>query len=185
MTGPAVGAVVDLSEVTKVLREVEGRAQNLMPVFRGRIGPDVSAHMREQYESQGAHLGTRWPNLSPTTIKLRTRTVGGKNSRRSTSRRGRAKGGFARVMWDTGRSRASLVNLADPEGIREYGPTQMVWGSTLAYLAPHHAEGGFNTRLFGKGPLKRVPPRPVVPREWPAAIAATWGGWVSDYLGGR
>ena len=181
---PHIGVVVNLTDLKKVLHEVDVAASDLRPVFRRRIAPDLSGHMRQQYESRGAHLGTLWPPLSFVTVRLRTRTVGGKNKRRSISRPGRAKGGFARPMWDTGRSRLSLVNLSDPDGIRVYKAQEMVWGSRLAYLGPHHQEGGYQTRIFGKGPLKHVPPRPVVPREWPVPIVTTWSNWMADYLEG-
>lgn len=181
---PQLGAVVVLKDVEKMMADLQKAAADLRPVFRGRIGPDISGHLRRQYESRGAHLATLWPPLSFVTIRLRTRVTGGKNRRRSISRPGRAKGGFARPMWDTGRSRLSLVNLSDPEGIRVYAPHEMVWGSRLAYLGPHHQEGGFRTRLFGKGPEKQVPQREVVPREWPQNISDTWAGWMADYLEG-
>jgi len=182
---PRIGVVVDASQAEKLLEDIITAADNLVPVFRRRIAPDLQGHLRRQYESRGQHLSAPWPALSVTTIRLRTRVVGSKNRRRTTSRAGRAKAGFAFPMWDTGRSRRSLVNLSDPEGIRSYKPTEMVWGSRLAYLAPHHQPGGFQTRLFGKGPLKQVPQREVVPQEWPQPVAATWAGWMLDYVTGK
>lgn len=181
-----IGVVVPLGDVQKVLKQVGEATADLRPVFRGRVAPDLSSHLRQQYDSRGAHLGTLWAPLSPVTIRLRTRTApatGGKGVR-TVNRAGRAKAGFATPMRDTDRSRRSLVNLTDPEGIRVYNRLDMAWGSRLAYLAPHHEPGGFQTRVFGKGPLRHVPAREVIPAEWPAPILTAWSGWLIDHLGG-
>lgn len=180
----SIGAVVDLSKVQALMDDLTAKGADLIPVFRGRIAPDVQSHLREQYESRGAHLGTKlWPPLSLATIRNRTIVKGSKNRRRSTSRPGRAKGGFARPMWDTGRSRLSLVNLVDPEGIRSYQPQEMVWGSRMAYLAPHHREGGFDV-TWGKHKV-HIPQREVIPKEWPAPILTAWSGWILEYITGE
>jgi hypothetical protein len=102
----------------------------------------------------------------------------------TTSRVGQARAGFTTPMRNTNRLFGSLVRLSHPEGVRLYEPGRMVWGTALPYAEGHHRPTGFQTRLFGKGPLRTVPPRPVVPREWPASIVAKWSGAITSHVGG-
>jgi hypothetical protein len=184
MAGPPLGVTVDLREMTRALSGAAAAAGDLRPVFRGAIAPSIAGNLEQQFVSRGAWLGTPWPRLSQTTIRLRTRTVtrrGG--AKATTSRVGRARAGFTIPMQDTRRLFGSLVRLSHPEGVRAYEPERLTWGTTLPYAALHHREGGFPTRLFGRGPVRQVPARPVIPAEWPSSLMAIWAGQISAHLG--
>lgn len=179
----ALGIVVHTKGAEAALEKAAGHAGNFAPVFRGRIAPDVADHLRRQFESNGAHLGTPWEPLRVTTIRLRTRVKklrGGAVA--TTNRAGRARYGFSTPMRDTGRAFQSLARLTASEGIREYAPLRMAFGSRVPYLEPHHRPNGFFSRVFGQGQPKHVPGRPVVPQTWPAPIVAQWSGWMLDHV---
>lgn len=183
MASPVLmGAVMRLETVEGLIKQINAKASDLRPVFRGPIATDMASQMRQQFDTRGAHLGTPWPPLSFTTIRLRTKTTGPKSARRSTSRAGRARAGFATPMQDTRRLFFTLTRRSDPEGIRVYQPLQMFWGTRLPYAEPHHRPGGFTTQVFGKGKVVTVPARPVIPESMPATIQAVWGNMILNYV---
>lgn len=186
----ALGAVVQLKDVEALLGSAIAASNDLRPVFRGRIGPSMRRHLEKQFDTRGAHLGTPWAPLSLTTIRFRTREVrvnsrgriSKHGARATTSRPGRAKAGFATPMQDSRRLFHALTRITDPEGIRIYEKHRMAWGTSLKHAAPHHQPGGFQTRVFGRGPLKHVPSRPVVPSEMPMPIVSAWSSWLLNHV---
>jgi hypothetical protein len=186
-----LGVVVHTDEVEKLFQKLMPLVEDMRPVFLGRIRPSIARHLLAQFETRGTHLGTPWPALSPVTIALRTRRVlvneAGRISKKgkyraTTSKVGRAKAGFSTPMQDTRELYTSLTRLVDPLGIRVVKPLEMAWGTRSAHAAPHHTPGGFATRLFGKGPTRHVPARPVIPQTWPAPIVQEWASDMLAYL---
>lgn len=175
-----MAVIVNVAENTALMKALTGRTRNLSIVFRSRVGPSIARNLRKQFESRGGHLGTPWAPLTHTTIRMRTRTVGKSSARRSTSKAGRAKAGFATPMRDTDRLYRSLTALADPEGIREYGTMTMEWGTRLEYALPQAK--GFRTQVFGRGRLREVPARPVIPDRFPVSITKTWDRAIGHFI---
>lgn len=181
MPAPIVfGAVVKQKQLRQMLKQIGVKAKDLRPVFKGPIATSLSRHMKEQFDTRGAHFGTPWPPLSTTTIKLRTRVVGPSSARRSTSRAGRAKAGFATPMQDSRRLYFTLTRRTDPEAIRVYQPLQMFWGSKLPYAGIHQVE--HTTQVFGKGPFVTVPARKTVPDEMPVTIQESWARMIAKHV---
>lgn len=177
-----LGTVMDARGAEQILRKIGVKAADLRPVFQGPIATDMASQMKRQFDSRGAHLGTRWPPLFRTTIQLRTQVKGPSKARRTTSRAGRARAGFATPMQDSRRLFFTLTRRTDPEAIRVYMPHQMFWGTRLAYAEPHHRPGGFTTQVFGKGRLVTVPQRAVIPENIPPTIQAVWANMVLNYV---
>jgi len=176
-----VAVVVNVAENTKLMKALAGRTRNLNTVFRSRVGPSIARNLVKQFQSRGGHLGTPWDPLRPSTVRMRTRTVGKASARRSTSRAGRAKAGFATPERDTDRLYRSLTALVDPEGIRIYTASTMEWGTRIEYAGPQAS--GFRTQVFGRGRLREVPARPVIPPEgFPVSITKTWDRAIAHFI---
>lgn len=171
-----VVARVDVSGAERLLESLRAALTDLTPVFRGSVDAYTSAIFREQFESVGQRLtGTRWAPLSLVTIRLRTRRVGGRTARRTTSRVGRARAGFATPGRDTNRLFASLAKAGGPEGLRVITPATYERGTRVRYAA-RFSEGGLLTHMFGrvlKTP-RRVPARPIVPADLPPDVVAEY-----------
>lgn len=174
------GAVLRTKQAETMLKQIGVKATDLRAVFRGPIATSLAGHMKQQFETRGAHFGTPWPPLSTTTILLRTKVTGPSKARRSVSRAGRAKAGFAMPMQDSRRLFFTLTRRSDPEAIRVYRPLQMFWGSKLPYAGIHQEE--HTTRMFGKGPLLSVPARPTVPDVMPIMIQETWAQMIATHV---
>jgi phage virion morphogenesis protein len=63
---------VDKSKIEKVLKELSQKTSNLRPVMRA-IAEDMMQATKENFDTQGARLGKKWQNLSPSTLKIRAR----------------------------------------------------------------------------------------------------------------
>jgi len=174
------GAVLRTKQAETMLKQIGVKANDLRTVFRGPIATSLAENMRQQFDSRGAHFGTPWPPLSSTTILLRTKVTGPSKARRSVSRAGRAKAGFATPMQDSRRLFFTLTRRSDPEAIRVYNPLQMFWGSKLPYAGIH--QEAHTTRVFGKGPLVSVPARPTVPDVMPVTIQESWAQMIASHV---
>lgn len=175
MASNTFSATIDLKLVRKMIKHAEGRLRNTAKVFEGPIRESVSKAMQRQFESRGQYFGTPWRPLSATTRRLRSRVVGPANARRSTSKRGRAKHGFATPLRDTDRLYQSMVNPTGPETVRIWGDGFLKWGTRVPYAYPQQV--GFRTRVFGRGRLVQVPARPMLPtapQKWPARVKREW-----------
>lgn len=180
MTGPQVR--VNVTGAERLLGSLRSALVDLSPVFRGPIDRHTSDMFRAQFESEGVRLtGTRWAPLSPTTIRLRVRVVG-KRVKRSTSRVGRARAGFATIGRDTNRLFASLAKAGGPEGLRVITPASYERGTRVRYAARFN-DGGTLTHMFGRPVTpRRVPGRPIVPLELPAADVAAYEGMIARWI---
>lgn len=167
-------AKIDDKLLQRLLKRGENKARDLSRVFAGPIRKSVAIAMKRQFDSNGSFFGTPWPPLSATTMKLRTRVVTKGSVKSTTSKRGRAKSGFAKPLRDTDRLFRAATRITDPEGIRDVGRNFLRWGVRVPYAGFHQT--GFSTRLFGRGSLRKVPARPIFPRgdNWPPRVRREW-----------
>lgn len=181
--GPTLGATVDLGGAKKLLTGLAGAVKDLSPVFRGPIDRLTTDALIAQFETRGVRLnGAAWAPLSPVTIALRTRVVGSKNRRRTTSRVGQARAGFATPLRNTNRLWASLVKSGGPEGIRVITPSSYERGTRVGY-AVHHQTGFWMSQMFGRPvSLRKVPARPLVPDNLPLDLVGGYEGAMVAYI---
>ena len=120
--------------------------------FRDGIDPIVTAFFGKQFETRGSYGGKPWAPLSPRTIQGRTRQLKATRTKgvRTTSKRGRARAGFATPLRDTNRLWASLAKHTGPEVIKHFAPLSYDRGTTVPYAA--HAQRAGPGRLVMPDP---------------------------------
>lgn len=191
-----VGVTVDLVEAEQRMAAMTDRVRYLNPVLAGPIDQDVTRGIQRQFETNGAHWGTPWKPLSPTTIRLRTKEIGSAtkprkrkgtiHGRRTVSRTGRARAGFATPERDTLRLWAAYTKSGGPGSLRVLTLNSYergVLGSVVPYAAAQ-ATGvsAEKATFFGRKLGKAVPARPVFPEQFPAPVIAAWEGMILRYL---
>lgn len=194
-----VGIAVDLVEIEQLFAEMTNRVKYFGPVFAGPIDKDVTEGIQKQFDTQGRHWGTPWKPLSPTTIALRTEEVGSAtkprkrkgvvHGRRTVSRTGRARAGFAMPERDTLRLWAAYTKSGGPGSLRVITTNSYergVLGSVVPYAAAQ-ATGvsADKAKMFGRKTGKAIPARPVFPPQsqgFPAPVVNAWAGMLLRYL---
>lgn len=147
---------IELKRAEQLLQEVQHRAADLTPVFRGPVDSLVTRFFDQQFQTDGRAGGTPWLPVSALTQKLRGRSGHGHEGPREPLQ-------DVNVLW------GSYVKSGGPDSIRVIEPRRYVRGSAVPYAAAHQ-EPRLITTLFGR-PLrepKTVPARPVIPKEMPA-----------------
>lgn len=174
-----VGAVVHMEEVEKLLSDLALKVHDLRPAFR-RIDSNLTALLREQFDTRGKRLGTPWKPISPVTVAIRTnRRMASKAARRKAI----AAKGAGTVLRDTNRLWASYTKPQGPDALRVIDRLRYERGTLVPY-ARHHQVDQKQTRVFGK-PRKQpvtVPARPVIPSDMPAPVLKTWEGYLVQYI---
>jgi hypothetical protein len=188
MTHPPidVDVLVDLQDFLADFDEEQRRALNLSPIFAGKVDQIVTAFLTKRFDTEGAHLGTKWQKLSKRTLQARKGN-------------GRGRGG---ILWDQGIMRGSLVKSGGPGSIREISDTMYRRGTTDPKAAIHQRGGTIRRtakvkadmlqrrraggrRGMGAG-LKRysitIPARPIIPEPVPQALLDEITKAITDWL---
>lgn len=166
-----VGVVMEMTHVTRLLSQTEHAAKDLTPVFQGPIDASVTEFYKRQFETEGAHGGQKWENLSPLTVTLK-------------GRNGRGRAGPETIGRDTNRLWASLTKSGGPMSLRHFGPKEYVRGTRVRHAQWFH-EGYDSTSIFGrtrKGGTRKVPARPIVPETMPQPIIRAWEGMIVHHI---
>lgn len=164
------GALDKLSAAAKA-------AVNLKPVLGGPINASIDELMRQQFDSEGAAMGTRWAPLAPVTLKLR-------------ERRGHGRGG---ILRDTNRLWASLTKLGlGPDALLVVTDASIERGTKLPYA--QWQQTGYLSKTFvvldkaGNAiPLKRktfkqIPARPIITEDIPPEFLADWQRMIAEFI---
>src|SRR5688572_22358646 len=148
-----VGTTVDLRALTRALDARARRAADLSPWYRGRVDPDVSHLMAEQFESRGSRLrgGHRWKQLALSTID---------------------KKGHDQPLVESGELMEAFANPDHPDASRII--------TRLTYRRGVKGRAAELARFHDKG-TRHMPARPIAPGI-PAPVRRAWSGSLLRYL---
>lgn len=189
----SVGGSVDLTQLDQTLAALGHEVKDARPVFH-RIDRDVSALLREQWQSRGARLGTPWAPITPATIKVRI-------ARRMMTRQARRRAGRAAgrdtPLYDSGGLYASFTKPGAPGAIRVIEPLNYERGSGYnvdGFPVAMAMQQGFKSThrpvfdrmgdvsfVRRKAP-KQIVPRVIIPENLPAPVVSAWEGYFVQYL---
>ena len=131
---------IDDRQARRLLREAARKSADLRPAFGDLNANVVQPIMVKRFDTAGAYLGSRWRPLAMATLRGKLRMAGGKRSRRLTTRRGRAKGGVFRPLWDSGRLRRAWTRNSG-ESVVAIERLRYERGVVVPYAAPHQHGG--------------------------------------------
>lgn len=137
-----------------VVDAMRERASDLTPAFAMGVDPYLTSELEAQFASSGAHFGDPWAPLAERTLQARTRP-------------GHGRGG---ILRDTDAMYNAFVNPFDDGAIRVIEGQRYQRGVSTWYY-PFHHDG-----------TARMPARPVVPDELPAATEETIFGILREYI---
>jgi hypothetical protein len=179
-----LAVAVDISGALAAVDDIEGRAGDLTPVWRGPVDRALRQMFAEVWETQGASIGAPWAPLAPLTLALKARA----------NRAGMGPLKFSQALY------RSFTVRSSPDGVRDVTPTSLTFGSRNP-VAALMQQGWETTTIFGRprrvsgdspaastvgsrltGGLRRVPARQIVPDEPPASTLDTIYGAVIDYI---
>jgi len=156
---PSVGKALDLRDAMAFLGDLETRARDLRPFFAGRVSPDMTALLVEQFESQGSRMrrGHGWRQLAPSTIQSKTK-------------RGTVGNG---ILVDSGAMRRAFVDPHDPDAVEVLNQQRYIRSvSGEAHrIAGYHQTG-----------TRRMPARPVMGDGIPEPIKRQWMAALQTYI---
>lgn len=142
------------------LQQMKPRAQDLSPAMAGPVDQAVTAWTARQFDTEGAHGGSRWAPLAPTTLEARKRP-------------GHGKGGIGR---DTNRMWASLAKSPSTEGVVEAtAATYRRWTTVTEKGTPYPI-------IFEKGISGKQPARPIYPTPLPPALVQQVQDILTTYI---
>lgn len=146
--------LVEFENATAQLLAMRDRAEDLTPAFAMGVDPYLTSEISEQFASEGAHFGDPWAPLAERTLKARRRP-------------GHGRGG---ILRDTDMLYNAFVNPFDDGAIRVIDAQSYQRGVSVPYY-PYLHDG-----------TDRMPARPVVPGEMPAAMQDTIFGILRAYI---
>jgi len=171
VAAPRVVVIEGDEELARLLEKYAKRAEDLRPVFRGKIDRAVSSFFTRQFQPAGLFGNSvGWAPLAKATRRARLKTGGNK-------------GGLERPLWDSGGLRASFVNPNAPLAIRQIKALSYERGSA-DFKAGLHQEG-FKVKRWGRNvvsPPKNVPAREIVPDPMPSFALRSYNRMIGDYL---
>lgn len=130
----------------------EEKARDLRMPFRV-FDREVNSFARQQFDTAGSHGGEPWDPIQPASVSSRMEN----------------RGGADHPLWDTGRFRASAVEVG-PESVRDIRRDRYRRGSLVGYA-------GFIASPRG--------PRPLFPDPVPPELTDPLAETMSDYFEGR
>lgn len=151
--------VVGGKKVERRLRGIGARAQDLRPVLRAEVEPDIERFYERQFQTEGTEGGTPWKPLSAKTILARRRAPVG-----------RALAGFSAVLRDRLRLYRSLTQPG-PEAIRVFKRRSVERGTIVPYAAAHDSPK--------KG---RLPKREIAPDPMPKKYSDRFANRILRYI---
>jgi hypothetical protein len=196
MAGPvSVGGSVSVIEVDKLLQSLGKQVSNLRPFFTA-VDAQVSTLLREQFETRGVRLnGTPWAPISEATQELRiVRRILSTRARN----RARANAGKDTPLYDTGGLYSAFTKPGAPGSVRTMSNLEYTRGVNYApdgvpvavlmqegFMSPYKPvinKRGEAVFIRRKGGPKKVPARPIIPKELPVPIVKAWEGMLVGYI---
>lgn len=150
--------VLNLPQVQGDIAAMEQRARDFRPAFRLFDRRSAEPFLRRQFETAGAHGGTRWRPLAASTVRSRER------NNRSGNR-----GGVGRPLWDSGELKASL-DSGGGFALRSFQPREYARGTRLPRGAFHQAG------------TRHIPARVIIPDPWPGFLQRQWDRTADRWL---
>lgn len=168
---------INVADALTRLGAASTAALNLKPVLGTTINASIDQLFDQQFDSEGAYLGSRWAPLAPVTVKLR-------------QRRGHGRGG---ILRDTNRLWASLTKLGQgPDALIILTDTSIERGTKVPYA--QWQQTGFLSKTFvvvdkngNAVPLRRktpkqIPARPIVTENIPADVLSGWQTAIANFI---